>query len=112
MIYQYVYKIVPKGNHLESDIYIGSTKQPLSVRFSKHKHDYKRYINGKYNYVSVFKLFEKYNINECEIKLIEQFDNIEKQLLRKYETYYIINMQCVNIKKPLKNLDGITSGSY
>ena len=104
MIYQYVYKIVPKGNHLESDIYIGSTKQPLSVRFSKHKHDYKRYIKGRYNYVSVFKLFEKYNINECEIKLIEQFDNIEKQLLRKYETYYIITVSYTHLTLPTKRI--------
>ena len=94
---KFIYKIVPKCEHEENEIYIGSTKQPLSVRLSKHKHDYKRWKDGRYNYVSSFNLFDKYGLNDCEIIELEKVQDISNTELRKIESLYIQQLPCVNI---------------
>jgi len=94
---KFIYKIVSKTENNDGEIYIGSTKQPLSVRLSKHKHDYKRFLNNKYNYVSSFSLFSKYGIDNCEIIELEKCDYISIKDLRKLESNYIKEIQCVNI---------------
>ena len=95
---KFIYKIVPKCEHEENEIYIGSTKQPLSVRLSKHKHDYKRWKDGRYNYVSSFNLFDKYGLNDCEIIELEKCqEDITNTELRKIESLYIKELPCVNI---------------
>ena len=93
---KFIYKIVPKCAHEEKEIYIGYTKQPLSIRFSKHKHDYKRWKEGRYNYVSSFYLFDKYG--DCEIIELEKIcQDITNTELRKLESIYIKDLECVNI---------------
>jgi hypothetical protein len=95
---KYIYKIIPKVPHEEKEIYIGSTKQPLSIRLSKHKHDYKRFLNGRYRYVSSFYLFNKYGVNDCEIIELEKINSdITNTDLRKLEYIYIQDLECVNI---------------
>ena len=95
---KYIYKIVPKGEHEEKDVYIGSTSQPLSIRLSKHRHDYKRWKDGRYNYVSSFNLFDKYGINDCEIIELEKIcQDISNTDLRTIERIYIQEYECVNI---------------
>ena len=94
---KFIYKIVSKSENNDGEIYIGCTKQPLSVRLSNHKYDYKRYQNGKYNYVSSFSIFQKYGINNCEIVEIEKCEDITNQELRKLESIYIKDLECVNI---------------
>ena len=94
---KFIYKIVSKSENNDGEIYIGCTKQPLSVRLSKHKYDYKRYQNGKYNYVSSFVLFSKYGIDNCEIVELEKCEDISKKDLIKLENMYIKDIECVNI---------------
>lgn len=64
----YIYKITsPQTNKY----YIGSTVSPINIRFSNHKSDYDRYLNGKHNYVSSFEVVKFPN---AEISLIETFE--------------------------------------
>lgn len=80
----YIYKLTSPKTDI---IYIGSTVQKLSVRLSKHKHDYKRYLNKKYNYVSSFQVV-KYD--DAKIELIEQFEYDNRKDLLNLEGMYII----------------------
>ena len=93
---KFIYKIVPTVEHEEQEIYIGCTKQPISVRFSKHKHDFKRWKNGRYRYVSSFYLFDKYkdNLKIVELEKCEDITNLE---LKELEKFYIQDLECVNI---------------
>lgn len=88
-----IYKLYSKiDNEL---IYIGSTKQSYQ-RLIKHRHDYKRYLNKKYNYVSCFKLFNKYGVENVDFEIIDDQIEDKKDLLIK-EKYYINKYNCVNI---------------
>ena len=49
-------------------IYIGSTTQPLTIRFSEHKSHYKRYLAGKRNYTSSYVLIE---LDDAHIELLQ-----------------------------------------
>ncbi len=63
-----IYKIEPICEHDESDIYIGSTTQPLlSQRMSKHRGSYYHWKKGKGVLITSYILFEKYGIENCEI---------------------------------------------
>jgi hypothetical protein len=75
------------------DVYIGSTTETLSTRLSRHKSNYKRYLNGKHHYITSFKILEK---NNYDIVLIEECPCNSKQELHERERYYIENNNCVN----------------
>ena len=61
-----IYKIEPRGDHSEGDIYIGSTtKQYLSQRMVQHRGDYMRFKNGTHNKTNSFDLFDKYGVDNC-----------------------------------------------
>lgn len=93
-----IYKLKSNNNCIEDNlVYIGSTKQGFNQRLSKHKYDYKRYLNGKYHYVSSFELFEKYGLNGVNIEVIEQFNDYNKIELLNKEKHYINTIECVNI---------------
>jgi len=92
-----IYKIEPICEHDEGDIYIGSTtKQYLSQRMDKHRSDYKRWLSGKCNNIMSFNLFEKYNINNCQIVLLESVHANTKDELTSREAFYIRTRKCVN----------------
>lgn len=96
-----VYKIEPIGEHDEGDVYIGSTtKRLLSQRLSKHKSNYREFLNGKRRNVSLFKLFNKYGIQNCRSVLLETVYANNKDELFSREAYYIQNLKCVNIRIP------------
>lgn len=87
-----VYKITSKHNPNIS--YIGSTIQPLNVRLSKHKHDYKRYSKGKHNYVTSYEVIK---LGDCKIDLIKEVTFDKRSELRKIEAGYVKTDQtCVN----------------
>jgi predicted GIY-YIG superfamily endonuclease len=54
-------KIYCIRSHKSNDVYIGSTTQPLHKRFYHHKNNYKYWKNGKYHYVTSFKLIDNYD---------------------------------------------------
>ena len=77
-------------------MYIGSTCQPLTKRFSNHKADYKLWKNGKSNKVSSYDLFDEFGIENCKIELIEEFACENKCQLERKEGEHIKNNDCVN----------------
>ena len=75
------------------NIYIGSTFQPLHKRIYGHKSSYKQWQNKKHNYITSFELI-KYD--DCYIELIEEYKNLNKKELEKYEGDHIRKNDCVN----------------
>jgi hypothetical protein len=90
-----VYKLVSFQN---DKVYVGSTCESLSLRKAKHKHDFKRYLLGNYNYVSSFEIV-KYD--DADIILLENCPCETKEELHARERFHIeaIN-NCVNRHMP------------
>ena len=92
-----IYKIQPKSDGEQGDIYIGSTtKVLLSQRMSEHRCDYKRWKKGNTNKVTSFILFDKYGVENCEIVLIEIVNVESKDELIAREKHWIQSTNCVN----------------
>ena len=85
-----IYKIVDNTN---GNIYVGSTTKTIEKRLKKHKKDYKSYLNGKYSFVTSFKILEN---DDYQIELIEDFPCDDKKQLFEREGYWIKNNNCVN----------------
>lgn len=75
------------------EIYIGSTFNPLYKRFGEHKGNLNHFKKGKGNYTASFKILEQGN---AYIELIEQYENLTKEQLNKYEGEHIRKNACVN----------------
>jgi hypothetical protein len=86
-------KIYTIRSHQTEDIYIGSTIQPLSIRFGEHKVQYKNYKVGKYHYVTSFKIMEH---EDAYIELLENYPCDDRNELRRREGELIRQMKCVN----------------
>jgi len=75
-------------------VYIGSTCEPiLARRLAGHIKNYKRYLNGKSNYVSSFDVLQNGNY---DIVLIESYPCNSKDELHARERYHTNNIDCVN----------------
>jgi hypothetical protein len=86
-----VYKITSEKAGL---VYIGSTIQTLGDRFSKHKCDLKRHLEGRHRYKdSSFQVLE---CDDAKMELIEELEVADKKELFKREGYYQRTMECVN----------------
>lgn len=81
-------------------IYIGSTTKSLSQRLSQHKRGYKRYINGRFNYVTSFDIVK---LNEPVIDLLESFPYESKVKLHEIERYYIELYRDITVNKNIPN---------
>ena len=92
-----IYKIINDEN---DDEYYGSTTQPLKERLDGHKKSYKRYLNGKSEYMSSFEIL-KYS--SCRIELVENFPCNSRYELEVRESYYIKNFKCVNKMIPRRS---------
>ena len=78
-------------------IYIGSTtKQYLSQRMDKHRHEYKYWKSKQTTFISSYKLFEEYGIENCFIELLEAKECKSKDELHQLEGKYIREVNCVN----------------
>ena len=92
-----IYKIEPIVEHEEGEIYVGSTtKKYLSQRMDKHRSDYKRWKDKKFNKLTVFDIFDKYGIDNCKIYLLESVNTNSKDELTSREGHYIRTLKCVN----------------
>ena len=79
-------------------VYIGSTIEKINIRFSKHKHNFKKFKDNKFEYISSYEIL-KYE--GCYIELIENYPCNSKTELEKREAFHIKNHKnCVNIKIP------------
>ena len=97
-----IYKIVDNTN---GNIYIGSTCKKLCQRIAQHRSSYKRYLDGKVNYVSSFKILKN---DDYDIILVEEVvDCKNKEQLRARERHYIESLDCVN-----KRIEGRTKKEY
>ena len=76
--------------------YIGSTTVGLSARMAQHRKNYLNSKDGKYHFVSIYDLFDKYGISNCKIELIEEAPCDTKEKLRKVEGQHIRNENCIN----------------
>ena len=93
-----------KSDSTPNLIYIGSTIQPLSIRFRAHKTSYKRWKNSTYNYTSSYEIIK---FEDCYIQLIEDYPCDSKKDLCKREGEYIRNMTTVN-----QTIPGRTNKQY
>ena len=95
-----IYKIVPiDGIDGDGDAYIGSTtKQYLSQRMDCHRRDYVQWKRGnlKVSKVNSFDIFDKHNVDNCRIILLETFPCQSRDELTSREAYFIRSMKCVN----------------
>jgi hypothetical protein len=97
-----IYKIV---NYENDDVYIGSTTEPtLARRLAKHVGNYREYLNGKFHYLTSFKVIETGNY---DIQLIEKYPCNSKMELHAREGYYIKSVDCIN-----KRVAGRTRKQY
>ena len=85
-----IYKLVC---NVTGDTYYGSTIQSLKRRLQKHKVDYKRYLNGKLNYYTSFKIIENANY---DIYLVEDYGCLNRKQLQRIEGIYIKYNDCIN----------------
>ena len=83
----------------EAQPYVGKTMGTLNDRFRRHKSDYKRWLNGKYNYVTSFELIKH---NDC-IMIVLEID-VPKNMLASREGYWHSQFDCVNKCVPNRSL--------
>lgn len=87
-----IYKIWSPSN--PELVYIGSTCEPtLARRMAGHRSNYRLYLNGKYGYVTSFKVLQ---YDDARIDLIESIECKCKDELRQIEGKYIEEIDCVN----------------
>jgi len=84
----YIYKITTPHS---TQCYVGKTKNYLSNRFGQHKCDYRKYLNGQFNFISSFKLLE---LGNCKIECLEVVQDEDK--LPEREQYWFRQFDCVN----------------
>ena len=96
-----IYKVISDCGNL---IYVGSTTKPyLSTRLAQHKSLYKSYKKqSKDNKITVFRLFDEYEPENCQIILIENVNCNSKNELHARERYYIESLDCVNKNIPCR----------
>ena len=92
-----IYKVEPITDHEEGELYVGSTtKDYLSQRMVQHRSNYKRWINKVGYPITIFKLFDKYGSDNCQIILLEAIEANNYNELIAREAHYIRNLKCVN----------------
>lgn len=98
-------KIYAIRSHQTDLVYIGSTISRLSERLFKHKSDLKRYITGRYHYVSSCEITK---FEDCFIELIEEYRCNSRDELNRREGQVIRETpNCVN-----RNVSGRTRAEY
>ena len=102
IIYDYccVYRIHSLVN--PEMVYFGSTNN-FKRRMKDHKTQYRTYLynknnNKKYNYCTVYEIFD---LGKYSCKIANEYENISKKQLRDFETTFIQNNMCVNIRQSM-----------
>jgi hypothetical protein len=96
-----IYMIYPDCDYDIGDVYYGSTKKKyLCSRLADHKCLYSYYKQGKHHKVTSYDLFDKYGVEHCKIKLIEEFKFTTKKAQNIKEDNYIRYNLCVNKTHP------------
>ena len=98
-----IYKIVDNTSDM---IYVGSTCKTLQQRLKKHESDYKRFKDGKYNFMTSFKILENTNY---KIELVKLFPCDNKQELELEEGKIIKQFRNDKINIVNRNISGQTN---
>jgi hypothetical protein len=85
-----IYKIIDLETN---ECYIGSTTLALSQRLAQHVSTYKRWLQGKGNNITSFKIIAN---GDYDIVLIELFPCNSKEELHSRESHHTQTIQCVN----------------
>jgi hypothetical protein len=88
-----IYKLTSEHTN---KIYIGSTCKKLNIRLSNHKADYKRWSDGKRDYVTSFDL---YKLGLVNIELLEEYSCNTNNELCNRERYWIEQNKDILINK-------------
>ena len=92
-----IYKII---SNQTNDVYYGSTLEiKLTNRLSKHRQNYRSWLNGKYAHVTSSEIV-KYE--DAKIILVENYPCNTKYELLAREQFYIDNNICVNKQKTIR----------
>lgn len=87
-----IYKIV----HSQSDIvYVGITMDRLSKRWTAHKNLYVK-EKCKNSNITIYEHMVKHGVDQFKIMLIKEYDVIDSNHLKVYETLWMNKLKCVN----------------
>ena len=87
-----IYKIISNET---DDIYIGSTSQKyLCNRLVQHKQDYKRYLGGKFGYISSIEILKYSDAKIILLQAYPECKSKEEQRMREQE--WLDKLECVN----------------
>lgn len=88
--------------------YVGSTMNTLEMRWQAHKDGFKKYLLDRSKIISIFPYFESLGIDNFQIRLIKEYDIIDKKHLIAYEQLWINKLKPINIQKHLYKTRHIT----
>jgi hypothetical protein len=89
-----IYRISAPGC---DQVYIGSTRQTLSTRMSKHRYNMRAWQRGAYHYVTSFALVVLPGVS---IDTVEEEEYQDLQHMRDREAYWIARLRTVNRHTP------------
>ena len=78
----FIYKI---SNSDESIVYVGSTIKTIEQRWSKHKAEYKRWIDGRTHPCAIYHHFKEYGIDKFKIVKISEHEVDDRKQLLEFE---------------------------
>jgi hypothetical protein len=93
-----VYKIV---NEDESICYIGSTTQPLNLRWAAHVSCFKLWEKGEYATVSIYPYFKEQGLVNFSMKLLNAYEVADRRHLDAYEQLWINKVKSINKNNPM-----------
>jgi hypothetical protein len=88
-----IYKITSPQE--EEYCYVGKTKKSLNIRFIQHKHNYKKWLNGRYCHTTSFDIVKH---PDAIIELVE--DGLDELQAAERERYWILQFNTVNKQIP------------
>ncbi len=93
-----IYRISAPGCEL---VYVGSTKTTLVARLGAHIRAHRKFLRGKFNYVSAFHVLDHPG---ATIDLVEESEFHDMQHLREREAYWIQRLPSCNRNTPGRSI--------
>ncbi len=99
----HIYRIAPKANGAEGDVYFGATTNDVANRFRVHRSNFRKIASGgeTNSRCSSLVLFEKYGEDNCVAEVLETFRYENTSDIASRELHYISSFPCVNVLRPV-----------